>query len=152
MDKNQQIQELLTPLLEGTEIFLIQIKIQDKTNIKVFLDADKGFTIDMSSSINRKLRKSLEEAALFLDNDFSLEVSSPGIDSPLQIHRQYVKNIGRNIEIKLKDEGTLLGKILEVGEKSILIEQILKTKSKEIIQTKVLFDNIAEAKIQIAFK
>jgi len=65
----------------------------------VFLDADSGLDIGKSADINRKLYKLIEEAGLFPDGDFSLEVSSPGVDTPLRLPRQFKKNIGRTLEI-----------------------------------------------------
>jgi len=50
-------------------------------------------------SFNKQLYKLIEEEGYYPEGDFSLELSSPGIDEPLKLHRQYVKNKGRNIEV-----------------------------------------------------
>ena len=75
--------------------FLVDIWIKPTNNIKVFIDADEGIILSLLIEYNRKLYKKLEESGLFPDGDFSLEVSSPGLDEPLKLFRQYKKNVGR---------------------------------------------------------
>src|SRR5437868_6308385 len=97
-------------LLEREDVFLVEIKIKSGNNIAVFLDADNGITIDTCTRINRALYKKIEENALFANGDFSLEVSSSGVDEPLKLYRQYKKNIGRTIEVLLNNETKKQGK------------------------------------------
>src|SRR5687767_15965404 len=94
----QKINELLA---ENPTHFLVEIRIKPTNNIKVFIDADEGINLSVLIQYNRKLYKLIEESVLYQDGDFSLEVSSPGLDEPLKIHRQYQKNIGRFVEVLL---------------------------------------------------
>ena len=71
--------------------FLVEVRIKPTNNVKVFVDADEGISLAVLIDYNRKLYKLIEESALFPDGDFSLEVSSPGLDEPLKINRQYKK-------------------------------------------------------------
>src|ERR1700758_2525127 len=96
--------------------FLVEIKIKPTNNVKVYLDGDQGISIEKCVQFNRALYKKLEESALFPNGDFSLEVSSPGLDEPLKLHRQYKKNIGRQVELVLKDGTRTEGRLLEVSE------------------------------------
>ena len=83
---------------------------------------------------------------------FSLEVSSPGLDEPLKLNRQYKKNIGRFVEVLLNDTTKKEGKLLEATEDGIIIEYELgKGKKKEIKQETILFTDIKHTKIQIKF-
>ncbi len=66
---------------------------------------------------NRALYKQIEAEGIFPDGDFSLEVSSPGLDEPLKLKRQYQKNIGRNVEVTLQDGSKKEGKLLSIGRK-----------------------------------
>ena len=84
------------------ENFLVEVKIRPGNNIKVFVDADRGISIDKLAQYNRRLYRQIEESGLFPNNDFSLEISSPGLDEPLKLRRQYLKNIGRYVEVILK--------------------------------------------------
>jgi len=98
------------------------------------------------------LYKQLEESELFPNGDFSLEVSSPGLDEPLKLFRQYKKNIGRFVEITLKDSTKKEGKLVDATEDGVVIEtETGKGKKKEIKQESVLFDQIKNTKIQVKF-
>ena len=108
MDYIKDISKLLEPLIEG-DVFLVEIKIKPTNNIKLFLDADSGMSIEKCIHVNRALYKKIEESGLFPNGDFSLEVSSPGVDEPLKLHRQYIKNIGRSVEATLTD-GSEIGR------------------------------------------
>src|SRR5687767_15180237 len=100
--------------------FLVELSIKPTNNIKVFVDADQGATIDQLSKLNRALYKWIEEN-LYPNGDFSIEVSSPGLDEPLKLDRQYLKNIGRFVEVLLKDGIKKEGKLLSVSENEIKI-------------------------------
>ena len=71
---------LVEPLLEGTDMFVVNIKNKPTNNIKLFVDADTGMQISRCSEINKKLYKLIEADEIFPDGNFSLEVSSPGVD------------------------------------------------------------------------
>ena len=88
---------------QSETIFPVEIKISPSNDIKVFLDADDGITIEKCTSVNKALYKYIEESELFPGGNFSLEVSSPGVDEPLKLYRQYKKNIGRKVEVVLND-------------------------------------------------
>ncbi len=96
----QTVRDLVNGLLEEEPgYFLVDVTIRPVNNIKVFLDVDTGVVIERCVAYNRKLYNLITETGLFPDGEFSLEVSSPGIDEPLKMHRQYVKNIGRLLEV-----------------------------------------------------
>jgi ribosome maturation factor RimP len=98
------------------------------------------------------LYKKLEEIAFYPDGDFSLEVSSPGLDEPLKSFRQYKKNAGRPVEVLLNDGAKVEGKMLEVNEQEIVVEETKgKNKKKEILLHHLPFESIKSTKIQIVF-
>lgn len=132
--------------------FLVDITIKPVNNIKVYLDADTGVIIEKCVAFNRQLYKEIEESELYPAGDFSLEVSSPGLEEPLKLHRQYVKNIGRLVEVTPIEGKVLTGVLKEVGEKEInLVEEKGKNKKKETVEHLIPFDNIKTTKIQIVF-
>jgi ribosome maturation factor RimP len=132
--------------------FLVDIRIKPTNNVRVYIDGDQGISIEKCVQFNRALYKRLEEANLFPGGDFSLEVSSPGLDEPLKLHRQYRKNIGRQVELVLQDGAKIEGRLLEVGEDGIIVEETRgKNKKKEIVNHIVLFENIKTTKIQVVF-
>ena len=143
-----KLSELLTEL---PGYFLVEISVKPTNNVKVFVDADQGAAIDHLSKINRALYKWVEEN-LFPNGDFSIEVSSPGLDEPLKLERQYLKNTGRMVEIVLKNGLKKEGKLTNVSENEIVIEEEKgKGKKKEVIQHIILVEEIKTTKVQVKF-
>lgn len=142
---NQQI-------ADQPSLFLVAVKVKPTNNIKVYLDGDQGITIDACVKINRAVYRKMEELAWFPEGDFSLEVSSPGIDEPLKLLRQYYKNIGRNVEVILTDGTRYEGKLDQVSDVEI---QLICTsgKGKKAIVTNQLIgiDAIKQTKVLLAF-
>jgi len=133
-------------------VFPVEIKISPANDIKVFLDADDGITIENCTSVNKALYKYVEESGLFPDGNFSLEVSSPGIDEPLKLHRQYPKNIGRRIEVTLNDSSRIEGTLIKVSDDEIILEEKTGKGNKAVIKTTpILFNQIKHTKVLITF-
>lgn len=147
----QAIEKLVEPLLQD-DMFLVSIKIKPTNNIKIYLDADSGLGIEKCIKINRALYKVIEERGMYPDGDFSLEISSPGVDEPLKLLRQYKKNIGRNVEITLNDERRKEGKLNTVTEEGIEIEYTEgKGKKATIISEPISFADIKQTRVQVKF-
>ena len=132
------------------ENFLVEVKIRPGNNIKIFVDADHGISIDKLAQYNRSLYRQIEESGLFPNNDFSMEISSPGLDEPLKLRRQYLKNIGRYVEIILKSGIKKEGKLISATDKEIVIEEEKGNKKKrEVILHSLSYDDIKTTKIKI---
>lgn len=132
--------------------FLVEVRVSATNEIKVFIDADQGINIDELVQCNRSLYKQIEESALFPGNNFSLEVSSSGLDESLKLHRQYIKNIDRNVEVICKNGIKTEGKLLSKTETEIIIEEIKgKGKKAEWIKHTIPLEDIKSTKIQIEF-
>lgn len=145
----EKIKSLLEPLLEGTDMFLVNMRIKPINNVKVFLDSDSGLSIEKSATVNRKLYALIEAEELFPEGDYSLEVSSPGIDEPLNGLRQYKKNIGRKVEITPLEGIEQTGILKEVTDEGIVLE--IKNKKKEITTAEIPFSQIKKTVVQIIF-
>ena len=152
-DLKERVHGLIEPLLvEDPEYFLVWIKVKPGHIIRVYLDGDHGLPIQKCIYFNRKLYRAIEEAAWFPEGDFALEVSSPGVDEPLLLKRQYNKNIGRKVEVELLDETKKEGILTTVTETDILIEWT-EGKGKKASQQQLLipFENIKSTIVQIQF-
>jgi ribosome maturation factor RimP len=147
----EKVYSLLEPLLEGTDIFIVNIKVKPVNNIKVYLDADSGFSIEKCTSVNRKLYAQIETQQMFPDGDFSLEVSSPGVDEPLMQKRQYKKNIGRKVTITDNEDVERTGLLKEVSEDHIIMEIKGKKPKDPAIMSEIPFSNIKKTVVQIIF-
>ena len=146
------ITQFVNGQLENTDVFLVEAKVLPGNNIRIFLDADSGVTIDKCIKVNRALYKYLEETATFPNNDFALEVSSPGVDEPLKLNRQYKKNIGRTIEVTLVDDVKKTGKLATVNEEDITVEENEGKGKNKIMKTNtILFNQIKHTKVLVTF-
>ena len=156
MNGEAQIQELeqrVRAIINSEpDVFLVEIRIKPTNNIKVFIDGDQGVSIEKLVQYNRRLYKQLEEENIYPDGDFSLEVSSPGLDEPLKLHRQYLKNIGRFVEVTDNEDAKTEGKLISATEADIVIEETKgKGKKMETVQHTISFSEIKATRIQIKF-
>jgi ribosome maturation factor RimP len=134
------------------DLFLVEVKMKPVNNIKVFIDGDQGISIEKLVQYNRRLYKQIEEENLFPNGDFSLEVSSPGLDEPLKLHRQYLKNIGRFVEVTGMEGDKKEGKLVSAAETGIVLEEITgKGRKMETVQHSISFSEIKATRIQIKF-
>ncbi|NDC40722.1 MAG: ribosome maturation factor [Chitinophagia bacterium] len=147
----QQIYQLVEPMLDGTDMFIVNIKIKPTNNVKVFLDADSGLSIEKCVHVNRKLHHAITTAAMFPDDDFSLEVSSPGVDEPLTQQRQYRKNVGRKVTVTLADDREVTGMLKETGEEALVLDVKLKPRDKELTPVTIPLAEIKKTVVQIIF-
>ena len=149
----QAIESLVNELLVDTpEIFLVSIKIKPTNNIKVYLDADDGLSIERCVKINRAMYRVIEEKGWYPDGNFSLEVSSAGIEEPLKMIRQYRKNMGRLVEVVLNDDTRYQGKLVSVEDAAIQIEYTEGKNKKAITIVKELpFEQVKQTTVQIVF-
>ncbi|MBK7095435.1 MAG: ribosome maturation factor RimP [Saprospiraceae bacterium] len=131
---------------EFRDCYIVEVKINKNLKLEIFVDSDSGMTINKCTSVSRYVGKFLEEADLISDK-YTLEVSSPGLERPL-IKRQFPKNLGKFINIKLKNKTVLEGILSFVDENGIIVEYKDKKESKNI---SIAFDEIEEAKIIFKF-
>jgi ribosome maturation factor RimP len=149
----QQIEQLVDQMLaEYPEYFRTSIKIKPTNNVKVFIDGDQGITIERCVKFNRQLYKMIEETGMYPEGEFSLEVSSPGLTEPFVTHRQYLKNVGRDVEVLFADGTKKEGKLLQVAEADIILEHTEGKGKKAVTQQLVIpFENIKTTTVQIKF-
>ena len=155
MNFNQKVQDLLSLALEQyPNIFLVDLKISNDKSINVILDGDKEVNIKDCINISRAIEFDLDRD----EEDFSLEVASAGVGSPLKFPRQYRKNLGRKLEVISSDGLKFMGELTHVKEDAIE----LQWKQREpkpigkgkvtVIKNKILtFDEISQTKVMIKF-
>ena len=154
MNVEQRVKELIEEkIADRPDIFIVDIKMQAGNKLVILLDGDQGAGIDVCAQVSRHVGFHLEEENT-IEEAYNLEVSSPGINTPLKLTRQYVKNIGRQVTVKTTDGGKKEGKLLSAGEQQIIIEETLKAKGKkaEQVETQIPMADIAETKVLISFK
>ncbi|WP_373512533.1 ribosome maturation factor RimP [Persicitalea sp.] len=160
MVTKEQIQAFLEPLLEDGKYFTVDIQfkpVRGSQKVLIMLDSDEGITIQECADVSRQLGQDME-AAEVLDTAYTLEVSSPGLDQPLRLLRQFRKNIGRNLKVTLNSGESLTGTLLEAKENSIVLQ--LPTPKKKLkvpldeasLRPELNLDAIAKAIVQVSFK
>ncbi len=150
----EQLTQHLNDLLENQPVFLVEVSVA-KNKIDITLDGDTGIGIDQCGEVSNKISTFIDENNLMPDNKYNLMVSSPGAEKPLRLLRQYPKHIGRTIEILSNENPTPLKGILKTTDNNtvgIEYKQKIKGKKIELITHNIAFEDIKEAKINIAFK
>lgn len=147
------IKEKLAQFLENeSDLFVVDLILKPSNGIKIYIDGDQGVSISRLASLNRSLYKWTEESGLFPEGDFSMEVSSPGLGEPLKLHRQYKKNIGRLVEVILKNGIKVEGNLISVADIDLVVEEEKgKGKKRELISHTIPFADIKATKVQIKF-
>ena len=155
MTFKNKVQELLdVALAERPELFLVDLSINEANKISINLDGDQGVNLQDCIDISRTIENNLDRE----EQDFSLEVASAGVSSPLQFVRQYKKNIGRTLRVKTSSSDDLEAKLVAADEEKISLEWQAREpkkigKGKETVQKKVdiLYENIKEAIVIVSF-
>lgn len=154
MNIEKRVKELVEEkIADKPNLFIVDIKMHANGKLVILVDGDNGIGIDDVAGISRYVGFKLEEENV-IETAYNLEVSSPGLDTPLKLIRQYIKNIGRNLAIKMADGTKREGKLSSITEDAIVIEEKVKEKGKraEVIEAVIPIDKIAETKVLISFK
>ncbi|MEO7991125.1 MAG: ribosome maturation factor RimP [Chryseolinea sp.] len=154
MEIAEEIRKIAESKLADPSHFVVDVVAsltKSPRRIMVILDGDNSITIDDCANLSRELSGVLEENGLAGEN-YLLEVSTPGLDHPLKLKRQYKKNIGRGVKVKLQDK-QVEGKLTGVTEDNITLEQeIGKGKKKEIQTVEIQFSEIEKTFVLVSFK
>ena len=114
----EKVQQLVQEALdENPALFLINLDIQGANEIKVTIDGDLGVTVQDCIAVSRKVEHNLDRE----EEDFSLEVMSVGATTPLELPRQYKKNIGRTLEVKTTQGETIEGRLETSTEEGVTL-------------------------------
>ena len=153
-DAEKRVRELVEEkIADKPGLFLVDVTLYPNGKLLILMDGDNGIGIDDCVAISRHVGFHLETEDT-IDRAYNLEVSSPGIDTPLTLSRQYVKNVGRNLSVKMADGSKHEGKLNGLTEDAILIEENKKEKGQkaELIEAVIPFKEITETKVLISFK
>ena len=139
--------------IERPDLFLVSVKLHSNGKLIILLDGDKGIGIAECAQVSRYVGFKLEEENV-IETAYNLEVSSPGIDLPLTSLRQYAKNVGRQLQIKMADGSKKEVALTGMGEDAIIVEEKIKEKGKkaELIEAVIPINQITETKVIISFK
>ena len=145
--EQRKIEEIALAATEANDALLVDVELKPNNVIVVYADADEGLSIDQIKMINRKIEAELDRDV----EDFNLTVSSPDLNNPLKIWRQYKKNVGRTLKVKFQDRQAE-GDLVEVMEENITLSIPGVKKKDPATSLTIAFADITEAKVAIKFK
>lgn len=154
MSEVELIHKIAEDAAASIDGFLVSVKITDNEAIEVLVDTDRGISLDQIVQVTRYIEQHLPSD---ISEKFSLMVSSPGVGEPLQVFRQYKKNIGRLAQITLKDGKSLTARLIDVNETYLTVEEMSKNakkgvKPKATSPKSIPLSDISQTKIKVEFK
>lgn len=150
MIEQKAIRNLVDQKLEGTDLFLVDITVSAQNRIRIFIDGDQGVSVEACKELSRFVEHSLDRE----QEDFELEVSSPGLDRPLKLDRQFKKNIGKRLKVVRIEGSVIKGELEGYTPETIQVLADIKDKKTKKVRKESLTINRAEIKealIEISF-
>jgi len=153
MISEQRVKELVEEKIKGTDLFIVEIKVSGGNRINIAVDRETELDINDCAGISRYVENNLNREI----EDFEITVSSPGLEMPLRVLKQFVKHTGRNVRVITKDGRLLRGRMIGADEDGITIELFRenKKKNKDKINNETInlkYPEIKETKLEITFK
>ena len=154
MEIIDHIRSIVAQKLTDPSQFLVEVIAKGHKGPKkvlVVIDGDKGVTIDDCANLSRELSKAFDDAQFF-EESYMLEVSTPGVDQPLRLKRQYQKHIGRKLKVSAQQQ-TTEGKLVDMDDEKIKLEQEIGAgKKKEVRIIEIPFSDIDKTFVLVSFK
>ena len=128
---SENVEQFITPIIDklGLNIEVVEVEFAKKyngDNLTVFIDKPGGVTIEDCEKVHSAIDAPLDELNPTEDKPYTLNVSSPGIDRPIVTDKDYARNIGEELEIKLFEpimkKRTLIGTLVAFNKDSIILE------------------------------
>jgi ribosome maturation factor RimP len=141
------VRALIEERIEGTDQFIVSVKVLPTNRIQVYIDAVGGLNVKDCVNVSRQIEGNLDREI----EDYELQVSSPGLTEPFQHPLQYKKNVGREIKVITLDGNTIKGELTEFTGEEITL-QPEKKKKEEAEPVTIPLSEIKEAKTVISFK
>jgi ribosome maturation factor RimP len=155
--KNLQtiVRDIAEKNLTSEDFFIADIVVSSESGpckIFIFLDGDNGVSIDDCVALSRAVANVLEEEDL-VDSKYTLDVSSPGVDFPLNSERQYNKNVGRGVKVITTAGTELRGKLINVTANGIALDKEVKKGNKVSHEPiELAYEDIKRTIVQVSFK
>lgn len=154
MNIEKRVTELVEEkIADRPDLFLVDVQMHGSGILSILVDGDNGVAISDCVAISRHVGFHLEEENA-IEQAYRLEVSSPGLDTPLKLLRQYQKNINRSVRVKLNDGNKREGKLIHADESGISLQESVKEKGKKAVLAEnfISFGDITETIVLVSFK
>lgn len=143
-----KIEEIISTHYSGSDKFLVDAAVKPGNRIAVFIDGERGITIEDCRELTRFIESKLDRG----EEDYELTVSSAGADTPMKMPRQFLKHVGRQLEVITTAGTTMKGKLIKADADAIELEHLPGKKEKQQPNTLLKFSEIKQGKVMLAFK
>jgi ribosome maturation factor RimP len=151
--QSERLRGLLEPLVSAKALDLEEIEVSragKRRVLRIVVDSDEGVDLDQCAELSRSLSERLDETDAMGDDEYELQVSSPGAERPLTERRHFVRAVGRLAKLQLHEDGELVARILSVDDEGLDLE-VPGVKGRRPTQRRVAFAQVAKARVEIEF-
>ncbi|THA30484.1 ribosome maturation factor RimP [Streptomyces sp. A1277] len=151
--QSERLRGLVEPLVSAEQLELEEIEVSRagrRRVLRIVVDSEEGVELDACAELSRAISAKLDETDAMGEDEYVLEVSSPGADRPLTEHRHYVRATGRLARLTLHEGGELVARILAVDEDGLDLE-VPGVKGRKPTARRIAFAEIAKARVELEF-
>lgn len=151
--QSERLRGLLEPLVSAKELDLEEVEVSRagrRRVLRVVVDSDEGVDLDECAELSRTISEKLDETDAMGEDEYQLEVTSPGAERPLTEHRHYLRAVGRLAKFQLTEDGELVARILTVDDEGLDLE-VPGVKGRKPTARRIEFTQIAKARVEIEF-
>lgn len=151
--QSDRLRGLVEPLVSAEQLDLEEIEVSRagrRRVLRIIVDSEEGVELDTCAELSRAVSAMLDETDAMGEDEYVLEVSSPGADRPLTEHRHYVRATGRLARLQLREGGELVARILAVDDEGLDLE-VPGVKGRKPTSRRIAFDEIAKARVELEF-
>ncbi|MFE3829079.1 ribosome maturation factor RimP [Streptomyces sp. NPDC059092] len=151
--QSERLRGLLEPLVSAKDLDLEEIDVSRagrRRVLRIVVDSDEGVDLDECAELSRSISEKLDETDAMGEDEYQLEVTSPGAERPLTEQRHYLRAVGRLARIQLHEGDDLVARILTVDDEGLDLE-VPGVKGRKPTARRVEFTQIAKARVEIEF-
>ncbi|WLQ36600.1 ribosome maturation factor RimP [Streptomyces castrisilvae] len=151
--QSEKLRGLVEPLVSAEQLELEEIEVSRagrRRVLRIVVDSEEGVELDACAELSRAISAKLDETDAMGEDEYVLEVSSPGADRPLTEHRHYVRATGRLARLTLREGGELVARIQAVDEDGLDLE-VPGVKGRRPTARRITFGEIAKARVELEF-
>lgn len=150
---SERLRGLLEPLVSAKGLDLEEIELSQagrRRVLRIVVDSDDGVDLDACAELSRTISTTLDESDAMGEDEYQLEVTSPGADRPLTERRHYVRAVGRLAKIQLHEGDEFVARVLAVDEEGLDLE-VPGVKGRKPTARRIEFASIAKARVELEF-
>ncbi|MEU3226303.1 ribosome maturation factor RimP [Streptomyces sp. NPDC006976] len=151
--QSEKLRGLVEPLVSAEQLELEEIEVSRagrRRVLRIVVDSEEGVELDACAELSRAISAKLDETDAMGEDEYVLEVSSPGADRPLTEHRHYVRATGRLARLTLREGGELVARIQAVDEDGLDLE-VPGVKGRKPTARRITFGEVAKARVELEF-